>query len=177
MRGRRPRRLIAALLLALPLVSLASCSGSSGDAASKQLPAVTLDSLDGGEPVDLSTLRGPMVVNLWAAWCGPCRQEMPIYARFAEKYAGRVDVLGIDWNDPQAANAVSLAEESGVTYPLLQDPDTTIDGQGPFPAHIRGLPMILLVDEQGRVVHLEYVEIKSLDQLVTLVNDNLGTSL
>ncbi len=54
---------------------------------------------------------------------------------------------------------------------------TTIDGQGPFPAHIRGLPMILLVDEQGRVVHLEYVEIKSLDQLVTLVNDNLGTSL
>lgn len=37
--------------------------------------------------------------------------------------------------------------------------------------------MILLVDEQGRVVHLEYVEIKSLDQLVTLVDDNLGTSL
>jgi thiol-disulfide isomerase/thioredoxin len=175
MTRRRPWRLVAALLLlALPV---SACGrGADDQPASKRLPAVTLDALDGGDPVDLSTLRGPMVINLWAAWCGPCRRELPIYAEFADKYADQVGVIGIDWNDPQAQEARDLARESGVDYPLYADLDLDINGQGPIPV-IRGLPAIMLVDAQGDLVHFDYVEMKSLDQLVTLVNDNLGTSL
>ncbi|MFN8190820.1 MAG: TlpA disulfide reductase family protein [Nocardioidaceae bacterium] len=171
---RRRRLVVALLLLALPL---GACGGASDEKpASQRLPAVTLDSLDGGDPVDLSTLRGPLVINLWAAYCGPCRRELPIYAQFADKYAGQVDVVGIDWNDPQAQAARDLARRSGVDYPLYADLDLDINGQGPIPA-IRGLPAIMLVDDHGDLVHFDYVEMKSLDQLVTLVNDNLGTSL
>lgn len=173
------RASLAALLLLVPVA--AACAGSDdapGDDAppSRALPAVTLESLDGGAPVDLSTLRGPLVINLWAAWCGPCRTELPIYARFARRYAGRVDVLGIDWNDPQRDAAIELARTSGVAYPLLADPDSEIDGEGPFPA-IRGLPAMAFVDEQGEVTHFEYGEITSVAELVGLVDEHLGVAL
>ncbi len=134
---------------------------------------VTLPCLGGGPSVDLSTLRGPLVVNAWAAWCGPCREELPIYQRFAEKYDGRVGVLGIDFNDPQPKGALELARDAGVTYPLLADPQSEL--AGPPPGIVpRGLPMLALVDESGRVVHLEAVQIRSVSQLEDLVDEHLG---
>ena len=54
------------------------------------LPAVTLPCFGGGPDVDLSTLEGPLVVNLWAVWCGPCRKEMPVLEEFHQQYGDRV---------------------------------------------------------------------------------------
>jgi thiol-disulfide isomerase/thioredoxin len=164
-------------LLALALL-LGGCSSGGGDDnpepdAPQTLPQVTLQPLESGDPVDLSTLRGPLVVNVWASWCPPCRDELPVYQRFSERYAGRVDVVGIDFNDVQREQAIALARDSGLTYPLLTDPKTTIDGKGPIPV-LRGLPVLILVDEQGHVVDLEYVEITSLSQLEALVSEHLG---
>ncbi|MEU4418788.1 TlpA family protein disulfide reductase, partial [Nocardia salmonicida] len=106
-----------------------------GDAAAVDdggLPDLTLPCLGGGPDVDLASLHGPLVVNLWATWCGPCRRELPLYQQFSEKYAGRVPVLGIDFNDLQVANALELAKESGVTYPQLADPGSELIGKGPY---------------------------------------------
>ena len=91
----------------------------------------------------LARLRGPMVVNLFAQWCKPCRDELPIYQRLHDKYAGRVSVLGIDWQDTHPAAALQLAADSGVTYPLLADPDPWL--------HLRGLPQLVLLDKDGAV--------------------------
>lgn len=142
-------------------------------AAADGLPDVTLPCLGGGPDVDLAALRGPLVVNVWASWCGPCRDELPLYQRFAEQYAGRVAVLGIDFNDTQPRAALELARDSGVTYPLVADPDSAVSG--PPPGLVpRGLPMVVLVDADGRVVHREAREITDVAELEELVATHLG---
>jgi thiol-disulfide isomerase/thioredoxin len=151
------------------------CAPSRGEHVDGGLPPVTLPCFGGGPDVDLGALGGPMVVNLWASWCGPCRREMPLLQQFHEEYGDRVGVLGIDWQDPQVESAMELVVDSGVTYPLLADPDTelaTVDGMT-----VRGLPGLVLLDAEGRVAYRNLMEIESEDQLVELVNRHLGTSL
>ncbi|MCW2767301.1 MAG: Redoxin domain protein [Nocardioides sp.] len=140
------------------------------------LPHLTLPCLGGGPDVDTSTLRGPMVVNVWASWCGPCRTELPIYQHFYEQYGDQVAVLGIDWQDPQPKAALELAASSGVTYPLLADPQDDLSGAAPLP-NLRGLPFVAFVDADGKVVHQEFVAITSEKQLVDLVAKNLRVAL
>ena len=147
---------------------IATCRPGRGSPVADGLPAVTLPCLGGGPDVQLARLRGPLVVNLWAQWCGPCRAELPRYAAFARKYAGRVRVLGIDYQDTQPTWALQLARRSGVTYPLLADPDGRL--------RARGLPKILMVDARGRLVYDEYGEITSVHQLERLVARHLGVS-
>ena len=146
-----------------------ACTPGTSTPAADGLPSGKLPCLGGGPGVDPATLRGPLVVNLWASWCGPCRQEMPILQSFHEEYADRVPVLGIDYEDPQTVAALELVQKTGVTYPLLADPQATFA--------LRGLPYLALVDKDGKVVHREYVELKSKDQLVDLVNEHLGADL
>jgi len=152
------------------------CAPERGDHVDGGLPAVTLPCFGGGPDVDLGSLRGPMVVNLWASTCGPCRKEMPILEAFHEQYADRVQVIGIDYQDVQTGAAMDLVRQTGVTYPLLADPQSELSGAAPFPV-LRGLPFLALVDADGRVVHQEFTIIESRDQLVGLVNRHLGTSL
>ena len=154
---------------------VADCVPGTADPVTDGLPDVTLPCLGGGPDVNPSTLRGPLVVNLWASFCGPCRKELPIYQTFSEKYAGRVDVLGIDYNDTQAELALSLIKDTGVTYPLLADPATEMVGKGAF-QRIIGLPVLALVDADGDVVFQQPLEIKSLRQLEELVEEHLGVS-
>jgi thiol-disulfide isomerase/thioredoxin len=154
---------------------IADCVPGSDAPVKGGLPKVTLPCLGGGKAVDLSTLRGPLVVNLWASWCAPCRRELPIYQDFAEAYDGRVDVLGIDFNDVQSEAALTLAGESGVTYPQLADPGAELDGAGTL-GRLLGLPILVLVDRAGKVVFHEPREIKSLDELTDLVAQHLGVA-
>jgi cytochrome c biogenesis protein CcmG/thiol:disulfide interchange protein DsbE len=153
------------------LVALTGCAhdaGSPGTTAHR-LPDVSLASLTGGQAVDLGSLRGPVVVNLWAQWCTPCRRELPIYEQFYEQHKGTVSVLGVDWQDTRPDDARRLAHDSGVTYPLLADTEPEIQG--------RFLPKLVMVDADGTIAYEEYVEIKSLDQLEKLVEKHLGVTL
>ena len=154
--------MVAAVLLLLTGCSTSSSSGASQD---DRLPDATLQPLDGGKPVDLASLRGPMVVNLWASWCAPCRDELPHYQAFAQKYAGKVDVLGVDWQETRADAARKLARDSGVTYPLVTDPDGRLRSQA--------LPKLILLDADGRVAFERYVKIASMTQLEKLVEKHL----
>jgi cytochrome c biogenesis protein CcmG/thiol:disulfide interchange protein DsbE len=167
------RRAVVGLVVALSLIGL--LTGCSSDARtptpgpSDRLPAVSLPSLTGGPAVDLRTLRGPAVVNLWAQWCVPCKRELPIYQQFFGRHGGQVSVLGVDWQDTQGGKARALAKRSGVTYPLVVDADPAF--------RARFLPRLVLVDAEGRIAFQEYVEIKSLRQLEGLVEKHLGVTL
>ena len=141
--------------------------------ASAGLPAITLACLGGGPDVNLSHLRGPLVINLFAQWCGPCREEMPYYQELHRKAAGQVKVLGLDWEDPQPAKALALANQTGVTYALVADPS----GETRVPFRIRGLPGVIFVDKHGNVTDQEFTVITSYGQLRTLVKEHLGVTL
>lgn len=152
-----------------------ACRPGTGSAVDGGLPDVTLPCLGGGKDVSLSSLRGPLVVNLWASWCGPCRKEMPVLEQFHRLYGDRVGVVGVDFEDPQTVSAMTLVQKSRVTYPLLADPQGALAGRAPFPARM-GLPLFAFVDANGKV-ELAAGGVDSVDQLVSLVDDHLGLSL
>ena len=152
-----------------------ACRPGDGGPVDGGLPDVTLPCLGGGPDVALSGLRGPLVVNLWASWCGPCRQEMPVLQEFHERYGDQVRVVGVDFEDPQTLSAMALVQKSGVTYPLLADPQGDLVGNAPFPARM-GLPLFAFVDEDGHV-ELAAGGVDSVDDLVALVEDHLGVAL
>lgn len=118
-----------------------------GDAGGERLADLSLPCLTGGPAVNLSQLAGrPVLVNLWATWCGPCREEMPILEDAYKQYAGEVSFVGVDTQDnPEAAAA--FLREVGVTYPQLVDKDgQLLDHLG-----IPGLPVTVVLDDRGRV--------------------------
>lgn len=151
------------------------CVPGDGARVEGGFPELSLPCLGGGSAVDLATLEGPMVVNLWQAFCGPCRKEMPALQEFHERHGDRVPVLGIDYLDVQPVAALELVRETGVTYPLLADAGGELNRRDGF-APIRGLPYLLFLRADGTV---EVVPggVDSVDELVGLVDEHLGVAL
>jgi hypothetical protein len=100
---------------------------------------------------------------------------MPVLQQFHERYGEKVPVLGIDFVDPQTGSAMDLVRKTGVTYPLLADPQGDLQGNTPFPARM-GLPLFAFVDAEGRV-ELAAGGVGSVDDLVGLVDEHLGVQL
>jgi cytochrome c biogenesis protein CcmG, thiol:disulfide interchange protein DsbE len=98
--------------------------------------------------VTLVGLRGkPAVVNVWASWCGPCRQEAPQLERFAASLRGRARLVGVDWSDG-LDGARAFVRLYGWTFPVLRDPQGTVgDRYG-----LWGLPTTFVLDSGGRIV-------------------------
>lgn len=140
-------------------------------ARSDGLPDVTLPCLGGGQQVRLAGLRGtPLVVNVWAQWCGPCRKEAPHLAAVSEKLDGKVDFLGVDYIDPRPDWAIDFAAEADWHYPQVSDEM----GELRAPLAILGPPMTLFVDADGRIVYKHPGVITSADQLESMISEHLG---
>ena len=154
-------------------VGLEPCRPGPGGGA---LPAVTLPCLGGGKSVDLSTLRGPLVLSLWQAGCEPCKKEMPALQAFHEEYGDVVPVLGVDFVDTYPGSALEEAGQRGVTYPSLADPGGDLMDTDEF-AKIRGMPMLYFVDADGRIAHVRPGGVDSTDEVTDLVREHLGVQL
>jgi cytochrome c biogenesis protein CcmG, thiol:disulfide interchange protein DsbE len=137
--------------------------------ADPDLPALALPCLGDPGTVDLATLDGPVVLNVWAQSCGPCRDEMPLLQRLHAEADGEVTVLGIDFQDLQPELALELAEDTGVTYPSVAD----VEGGLKVPLRITGLPTTLFVDE-GQVVASDRGAYSSYADLTSAVSRHLG---
>lgn len=158
-------------------IGMEDCLPGAGEPVDGGLPALRLACLGGGPDIDLSSLRGPLMINLWAANCGPCREEMPALQAFHQQYADRVAVLGIDFNDVHPDRALQLAEETRATYPSLADPGGELMAEDTFAVARRGLPAFVFVDEDGRVVGQTSGGVDSVDEVKDLVAEQLGITL
>ncbi len=101
-----------------------------------------------GSTVGLGDFRGrPVVMNFFASWCPPCREELPTLSAAQRRLGGSVAFLGIDVSDSTPA-ALDLVRSSGVTYPLGVDPDYKVADSL---YHLRGLPSTVFIDANGNV--------------------------
>ena len=112
-------------------------------------PALTLRRLDAPGTFSLTSLREKVVViNFWASWCGPCREEAPLLERtWLDHRAKGLVVVGVDAND-FSGDARRFAHKHGLTYPIVLDPHGSTLGRWGVP----GLPTTFVVDREGRVV-------------------------
>lgn len=111
--------------------------------------------LGGGSPAfdaRMRELKGlPVVVNKWASWCGPCRDEFPEFQDVAKQLGNRVAFLGVNVNDADS-DAKEFLRRFPVPYPSYSDPETKISKQLP-PA--KYAPVTNIYDASGRLVHTE----------------------
>jgi cytochrome c biogenesis protein CcmG/thiol:disulfide interchange protein DsbE len=138
---------VVAALVALLAYGLAS-NDPDQDIAGDPAPAITLPRLEGGGRASLADYRGRVVVlNYWASWCDPCRDESPLLQRWHERLAkDGATVVGVDVQDVDK-DALAFIEEYGLTYPMLRDgPGETRDDFG-----ILGLPETFVIDRKGRI--------------------------
>lgn len=165
----------AAVLEQRRAAGIADCPASDPTVPARPdgLPDVTLDCLGADSRVRLAGLRGkPMVVNVWAQWCGPCRQEAPALAALQDRLGDRVLLLGVDYVDPRPELAVEFAGQARWRYPQVVDPDKVLAA----PLRIVGPPMTLFVAADGRVVARHVGPLTGDQQALDLVAQHLGVT-
>jgi cytochrome c biogenesis protein CcmG, thiol:disulfide interchange protein DsbE len=123
-------------------------TSSLGRGGTPTAPAFTLQRLDGKGELSLASLRGQTVVlNFWASWCGPCKDEAPLLQQASQRWRGkRVAFVGVDVKDFRG-DAREFLERHGVTYPNVHDgKGSTIGRYG-----VTGYPETYFIDARGRV--------------------------
>ena len=128
--------------------------------------------LDGTIGGQLRTLKGPMIINVWGSWCGPCKEEIPIFRSFYEKAKGKVFLLGVDVEESSIEDGRKFVEENGITWPNLYDPD------GRSRAYFgMGVPVTWFIAADGSVAGKKIGVISDESELITLTNKYLGVKL
>jgi peroxiredoxin len=162
------KNLTLGLLVSVVAATSLASSGLEGQAA----PDFALKS-SSGENLRLSEYRGDVVmINFWATWCGPCRQEMPLLDELYTRYE-RVgfNLLGVNIDD-DSRRAMQMIEELGVSFPVLFDARKEVSKL----YEVDAMPVTVLVDREGNVryVHHGYkpgYEEKYLDQVRSLLRE------
>jgi thiol-disulfide isomerase/thioredoxin len=138
------------------------------------LPDLVLGCLGGGREVRLAGLRGrPMMINIWAQWCGPCREEAPFISEVATTNESNLMIIGIDYEDPRPELAIEFAQLSAWTFPQLVDRDKALAG----PLQITGPPQTFFVRADGTIAYRHLGPFASADQIRAAVKQHLGVSL
>jgi cytochrome c biogenesis protein CcmG, thiol:disulfide interchange protein DsbE len=134
-------------VVGLLVYGLAS-KGSSGVALGDEAPASALPRLEGGGEGSLRESRGRWVlVNFWASWCEPCKQEAPALERFQRRHGGPdFTVIGIDSRDLEG-DGRAFVRKYGLSYPQLRDGN----GDAAHAFGTTGVPENFLVDPRGRI--------------------------
>ena len=162
---------VSAVLCTVSLLAAGACAGAPQDPAGSRPPTTETAAQSGcpaqsGKPVSaippmalpcltrtarsvqLAVSHGrPQVINVWASWCGPCGDELPVLQAAHEAAGGRVLFLGVAVRDSRS-RALAFVSAHGVTYPQV------FDERGRFPRAMRfaGVPDTLVIDADGKVI-------------------------
>ena len=158
---------IAAIAAALAL-SLPALAGSEGGPA----PSFSLASRAGSQ-VSLAQYKGQVVmINFWASWCGPCRQEMPLLESIYKKYSKMgFTMIGVNV-EPDSNAANEWLKQTPVSFPILYDKDSKVSKL----YDVSGMPSTVIIDRSGklRMLHRGYKpgdENEYLDSIRALVRE------
>lgn len=154
--------LVGAVTIAVLVASGGSDERASGDEADTEIfvasgpaevggeaPTFTLPALDANDgPVSLADSRGrPVVLNLWASWCNPCRKEFPLLKAARAKYAkAGLEIIGVSYRDI-ASDGRAFAESQGATWPLARDPG----GDLAAAYGVRAIPQTFFIAPDGTI--------------------------
>lgn len=156
-------------LLAASAVILASAAGAAVDPPA---PAFSLPAR-GGATIDLAQYKGQVVmINFWASWCVPCRQEMPLLDSIYKKYKPLGFTLLSVNVEPEQKDAESFLKQTPVTFPVVFDAKSKVSGL----YNVQGMPTTVFVDRKGnvRLMHVSYKsgdENLYMDQIRTLLRE------
>jgi peroxiredoxin len=139
----------------LVMATLVASLGWAAQTLSGPAPGFTLESRDGGQ-VSLASLKGKVVmVNFWATWCVPCRQEMPHLQALYERYNSLgFELLAVNVEKNKAEEVRKWLEETPVTFPVLFDPNNSVTKL----YKVQTMPSTVLVARDGtmRFIHHGY---------------------
>jgi cytochrome c biogenesis protein CcmG, thiol:disulfide interchange protein DsbE len=123
--------------------------------------------LDGSLEINYHSIKGPIIINIWASWCTGCKEEMPY---FVDLYANpifkseEIKLLGIDVDEKNADSGPNFIKSHGMSWPHLEDTDSRSKLVfGP------GVPVTYFLDKSGEVIHKHIGAYRSKSQLYEAV--------
>jgi hypothetical protein len=113
-----------------------------------------------------------MILNVWGSWCGPCKEEIPIFRSFYEKAKDKVSLVGVDVEESSIEDGQEFVESSGITWPNLYDPD------GRSREYFgMGVPVTWFIAADGSIAGKKIGAVLDENELITLTNKYLGVKL
>ncbi len=132
---------------------------TASSALNNEMSEFTLPDLDGVKH-NIKEWQGKVIVlNFWATWCPPCQKETPLFVDLQEEYGDRgVQFVGVAIDDVE--KVVDFANTYGVNYPMLVGAENAIDIAKQYGNRFGSLPYTVVIDRQGKIVHIQHGELK-----------------
>lgn len=174
------------VLILLIALSLTGCTSATKPMSSKgevvdcaEVDFVTakptdtiLNCLTGSQKISVESLRGPLILNVWGSWCGPCEQEMPYFVEFNEQANGKVKLLGIAVEEANTQDAKDFIVSNGMSWPNLYD------AKGITRANFgMGVPVTWFIDKAGTVAYKHVGVVESTQELIDLTETYLKVEI
>jgi cytochrome c biogenesis protein CcmG/thiol:disulfide interchange protein DsbE len=121
------------------------------DTSKKTIEELKMSCLDNSSEINYHSIKGPIIINVWASWCTGCKEEMPY---FIDLYAnpifksGEIKLLGIDVDEKNADSGPNFIKSNGMSWPHLED----TDGRSKL-VFGPGVPVTYFLDKSGEVIH------------------------
>ena len=133
----------------LALGDIPSCDQIDTSKVTKKI--LQMQCLDGSSNINFHSIKGPLIINVWASWCEGCKEEMPyfidLYANPVFK-SGEIKLLGIDVDEKNADSGPNFIKSYGMSWPHLED----VDGRSKI-VFGPGVPVTYFLDSTGEVIH------------------------
>jgi cytochrome c biogenesis protein CcmG/thiol:disulfide interchange protein DsbE len=137
------------------------------------LPCLTLSGYS-KDQISLTSLKGPLVLNLWGSWCDPCKEEMPLFRKLylATKQAKSLSIVGIDVEESSYKDGLDFMAAHGMTWPQLAD-----NNQETRADFGMGVPVTWFVNAKGEVTFKQVGQIHTWTQMRNLISAHLGIKI